>query len=97
MHKFCMTQSSIDIRRKFLQFFQDRGHCLEPSASLIPSNDPSLLFTAAGMIPFKGVFLGQEQAKCPAVTTCQKCVRAGGKHNDWKKWGAQSAIIHFLK
>ena len=87
MHKFCMTQSSIDIRRKFLQFFQDRGHCLEPSASLIPSNDPSLLFTAAGMIPFKGVFLGQEQAKCPAVTTCQKCVRAGGKHNDLEEVG----------
>ncbi|MGF1543020.1 MAG: alanine--tRNA ligase [Parvularculaceae bacterium] len=71
-----------DIRAAFLSFFADRGHAIAPSAPLIPQNDPTLLFVNAGMVPFKNVFTGSERAKAPRATTAQKCVRAGGKHND---------------
>ena len=76
-----MTSVS-DIRKGFLSFFEDRGHTIKPSAPLVPENDPSLLFVNAGMVPFKNVFTGVEKPFAPRATTSQKCVRAGGKHND---------------
>lgn len=79
--------SSHDIRSSFLQFFQEKGHHVYPSASLIPHNDPSLLFTTAGMVPFKDIFTGAQKAAYPCATSAQKCVRAGGKHNDLDQVG----------
>ncbi len=75
------------IRRRFLDYFVSQGHREVPSSSLVPADDPTLLFTNAGMVQFKGVFLGQEQRDYLRATTCQKCVRAGGKHNDLEQVG----------
>ena len=75
------------IRRLFLDFFVAKGHREVPSSSLVPADDPTLLFTNAGMVQFKRTFLGQEQRDYPRATTCQKCVRAGGKHNDLEQVG----------
>jgi alanyl-tRNA synthetase len=74
--------SSNDIRATFLNYFARHGHQVVPSAPLVPRNDPSLLFTSAGMVPFKNVFTGQEKRPYVRATSAQKCVRAGGKHND---------------
>jgi alanyl-tRNA synthetase len=74
--------SSNDIRSVFLDYFARQGHAVVPSASLVPRNDPSLLFTNSGMVPFKNVFTGQEKRPYVRATSAQKCVRAGGKHND---------------
>ncbi len=71
-----------DIRRSFLEFFAAQGHEVVPSSPLIPHNDPTLMFINAGMVPFKNVFTGAEKSKFPTATSSQKCVRAGGKHND---------------
>jgi len=79
--------TSDEIRRSFLQYFAERGHRILPSASLVPKNDPSLLFTNAGMVQFKGVFLTEETRDYIRATTSQKCVRAGGKHNDLENVG----------
>ncbi len=77
-----------EIRSRFLAFFERHGHVIRPSASLVPSDDPTLLFTNAGMVPFKKVFLGLEDPEFGRrVTTSQKCVRAGGKHNDLEQVG----------
>ncbi|HEX5386121.1 MAG TPA: alanine--tRNA ligase [Gemmatimonadales bacterium] len=76
-----------EIRRLFLDFFVARGHREVPSSSLAPKSDPTLLFTNAGMVQFKRVFLGQERRDYVRATTCQKCVRAGGKHNDLEQVG----------
>ncbi|OHV13857.1 alanine--tRNA ligase [Kushneria phosphatilytica] len=73
---------SAEIRKAFLNFFEERGHTLVPSSSLVPENDPTLLFTNAGMVPFKDVFLGRDQRPYVRATSAQRCVRAGGKHND---------------
>jgi alanyl-tRNA synthetase len=78
---------SADIRRRFLDFFVARGHREVPSSSLEPRDDPTLLFTNAGMVQFKRTFLGQEHRDYVRATTCQKCVRAGGKHNDLEQVG----------
>jgi alanyl-tRNA synthetase len=75
------------IRRRFLDYFVSKGHREVPSSSLVPADDPTLLFTNAGMVQFKRVFLGQEQRDYVRATTCQKCVRAGGKHNDLEQVG----------
>jgi alanyl-tRNA synthetase len=75
------------IRRLFLDFFISKGHREVPSSSLVPADDPTLLFTNAGMVQFKRVFLGQEHREYLRATTCQKCVRAGGKHNDLEQVG----------
>jgi alanyl-tRNA synthetase len=75
------------IRRLFLDFFVAKGHREVPSSSLVPADDPTLLFTNAGMVQFKRTFLGQEQRDYSRATTCQKCVRAGGKHNDLEQVG----------
>ena len=79
--------SSNDIRRQFLDYFSRRGHEVVASSPLVPANDPTLLFTNAGMVQFKEVFLGQEQRACPRAVTAQRCVRAGGKHNDLENVG----------
>lgn len=78
---------SQDIRSQFIQFFESKGHKLRPSASLIPSNDPTLLFTNAGMVQFKDAFTGKSNPVDKKVVTIQKCVRAGGKHNDLENVG----------
>jgi alanyl-tRNA synthetase len=82
-----MKHSSNELRQSFLTFFAERGHEIVPSSSLVPANDPTLLFTNAGMVQFKDVFLGQERRKIPRATTAQRCVRAGGKHNDLENVG----------
>jgi alanyl-tRNA synthetase len=76
-----------ETRKMFLRFFEERGHRVVRSSSLVPANDPTLLFTNAGMNQFKDVFLGLEQRDYTRATTCQKCVRAGGKHNDLENVG----------
>ncbi len=74
--------STNDIRRSFLDYFEKNGHARVPSAPLVPHNDPTLMFVNAGMVPFKNVFTGLESRPYSAATSSQKCVRAGGKHND---------------
>ncbi|MAS84316.1 MAG: alanine--tRNA ligase [Erythrobacteraceae bacterium] len=74
--------STNDIRRTFLEFFEGKDHTRVPSAPLVPHNDPSLMFVNAGMVPFKNVFTGLETPPSPRAVSAQKCVRAGGKHND---------------
>jgi alanyl-tRNA synthetase len=76
-----------EVRSTFLRFFEERGHKIVRSSSLVPTNDPTLLFTNAGMNQFKDVFLGLETRDYKRATTCQKCVRAGGKHNDLENVG----------
>ncbi|SMN01034.1 Alanyl-tRNA synthetase [uncultured Candidatus Thioglobus sp.] len=75
------------IRQKFLDFYASKGHTIEPSASLIPHNDKTLLFVNAGMVPFKDVFSGVEKRPYTRAVSCQRCVRAGGKHNDLENVG----------
>ena len=76
-----------EIRNRFLSFFEERKHTVKPSSSLVPADDPTLLFTNAGMVQFKNVFLGQEELGVKRAATSQKCVRAGGKHNDLEEVG----------
>jgi alanyl-tRNA synthetase len=76
-----------EIRQRFLDFFAARGHRVVRSSSLVPANDPTLLFTNAGMNQFKDVFLGVERRDYTRATSSQKCVRAGGKHNDLENVG----------
>ena len=76
-----------EIRSRFLEFFRERGHEIQPSSSLVPVDDPTLLFTNAGMVQFKGAFLGHEDLGFRRAATSQKCVRAGGKHNDLEEVG----------
>src|SRR5438477_7507941 len=71
-----------EIRSKFLDYFAENGHAIVPSSPLVPRNDPTLMFTNAGMVQFKNVFTGLEKRSYQRATTSQKCVRAGGKHND---------------
>lgn len=78
---------SNDLRRRFLQFFEDRGHAVVPSASIVPANDPSLYFTNAGMVQFKDLFTGREQRDYTRATSVQKCLRVSGKHNDLENVG----------
>ena len=76
-----------EIRQKFIQYFKDRGHREAPSSPLVPGNDPTLLFTNSGMVQFKDLFLGEEQRDYRRAVTSQRCVRAGGKHNDLENVG----------
>lgn len=79
--------TSAELRAAFLEFFRQRGHSVQPSSSLVPGNDPTLLFTNAGMVQFKDVFLGREKLEFNRAATSQRCVRAGGKHNDLENVG----------
>src|SRR5512134_3218564 len=78
---------SSEIRQQFLEFFESHGHTVVASSPLVPGNDPTLLFTNAGMVQFKDVFLGQDRRPYVRATTAQRCVRAGGKHNDLENVG----------
>ena len=82
-----MMQSVNDIRRSFLDYFAANGHTVVPSSPLVPRNDPTLMFTNAGMVQFKNVFTGAEKRDYSRAVTAQKCVRAGGKHNDLENVG----------
>ncbi len=80
-------KTSAEIRQAFLDYFADHGHEVVPSSPLVPQNDPTLLFTNAGMVQFKDVFLGREKRNVHRATSSQRCVRAGGKHNDLENVG----------
>jgi alanyl-tRNA synthetase len=80
-------KTTADIRRDFLEFFRSKGHAVVPSSPLVPGNDPTLLFTNAGMVQFKDVFLGAEKRSYTRAVSSQRCVRAGGKHNDLDQVG----------
>ena len=79
--------TSHEIRSRFIQYFERQGHLHLPSSSLIPESDPTLLFTNAGMVQFKGIFVGEQQAPGPRAVTSQKCLRVSGKHNDLEEVG----------
>ena len=81
------TMTSTEIRASFLEFFRKNGHTVVPSSSLVPGNDPTLLFTNAGMVQFKDVFLGKDARGYTRAASAQRCVRAGGKHNDLENVG----------
>jgi alanyl-tRNA synthetase len=91
-----MTSVS-DIRRQFLEFFQSRGHELPGSSALVPQDDPTLLFTNAGMVQFKNYFTGAAKPPYPRAATSQKCVRAGGKHNDLDNVGYTARHLTFFE
>lgn len=80
-------KTSAQLRQAFLDYFKEQGHEIVPSSSLVPGNDPTLLFTNAGMVQFKDVFLGQDKRNYVRATSSQRCVRAGGKHNDLENVG----------
>jgi alanyl-tRNA synthetase len=82
-----VSMKSADIRRSFLDFFVRKGHVEVPSSPLVPGNDPTLLFTNSGMVQFKDVFLGREKRPYTRAASSQRCVRAGGKHNDLENVG----------
>jgi alanyl-tRNA synthetase len=86
-----------DIRKAFLEFFRARGHAVVASSSLVPGNDPTLLFTSAGMVQFKDVFLGMDRRDYVRATSSQRCVRAGGKHNDLENVGYTSRHLTFFE
>ncbi len=81
------AMTSADLRSAFLEFFRKRGHAVVPSSPLVPGNDPTLLFTNAGMVQFKDVFLGKDERSYKRAASSQRCVRAGGKHNDLENVG----------
>ncbi|MDQ3856244.1 MAG: alanine--tRNA ligase [Chloroflexota bacterium] len=89
--------NSNEIRRRFLSFFEQRGHTVVPSSSLIPAKDPTLLFANSGMFQFKDVFTGAEDRPYSRATTAQKCVRAGGKHNDLENVGPSARHLTFFE
>ncbi len=82
-----VKMSADELREKFLKFFEERGHTRVASSSLVPENDPSLMFTNSGMVQFKNVFTGLEKRSYKRAVTAQKCLRAGGKHNDLENVG----------
>jgi alanyl-tRNA synthetase len=90
-------KSLTDIRSSFLEFYRGRGHEIVPSSPLVPRNDPTLMFTNAGMVQFKNVFTGQEKRAYSRATTAQKCVRAGGKHNDLDNVGYTARHLTFFE
>src|SRR6188768_1836926 len=81
------VKTTAQVRSAFLDFFQQRGHEIVKSSSLVPANDPTLLFVNSGMVQFKDVFTGVEQRPYKRATTAQRSVRAGGKHNDLENVG----------
>ncbi|KAJ1953824.1 hypothetical protein GGI12_005931, partial [Dipsacomyces acuminosporus] len=79
--------SASEIRKRYTEYFIRNGHVLQPSTDIVPKDDPTLLFTNAGMVPFKKFFQNPDMAPYKQITTVQKCVRAGGKHNDLDQVG----------
>ncbi|MBL4762430.1 MAG: alanine--tRNA ligase, partial [Gammaproteobacteria bacterium] len=79
--------TSAEVRQQFLDYFASKGHQAVSSSSLVPANDPTLLFTNAGMVQFKDVFVGSEKRPYVRAVSSQRCVRAGGKHNDLENVG----------
>ena len=92
-----MPLAANEIRETFLRFFERRGHRIVSSASLVPEGDPTLLFTNAGMVPFKRVFLGEEARDYKRATTSQKCMRVSGKHNDLENVGRTPRHLTFFE
>ena len=86
-----------EIRAQFLDYFRDHEHAVTPSAPLVPQSDPTLMFVNAGMVPFKNIFTGQETPSSPRATSSQKCVRAGGKHNDLDNVGYTARHLTFFE
>ncbi len=91
------STTSSELRTAFLEFFADEGHEVVPSSVLVPANDPTLLFTNAGMVQFKDVFLGREQRDYARAVSSQRCVRAGGKHNDLENVGYTARHLTFFE
>ncbi len=89
--------TTAEIRQQFLDFFRTHGHTVLPSSSLVPADDPTLLFTNAGMVQFKRVFLGEQDIGARRAATSQKCVRAGGKHNDLEEVGRTARHLTFFE
>src|SRR5579884_859423 len=89
--------SSNDIRANFLSFFARNGHTVVASSPLVPHNDPTLMFTNAGMVQFKNVFTGAEKRPYTRAASSQKCVRAGGKHNDLDNVGYTARHLTFFE
>ena len=89
--------NSLEIRKKFFDFFKKRGHTKVPSSSLIPAQDPTFLFANAGMNQFKDLFLGKEKRSYTRAVTIQKCIRAGGKHNDLENVGFTKRHLTFFE
>mgnify|MGYP001159226787 CR=1 FL=1 len=92
-----MAKTGNEIRESFLKFFESKGHTIVASSSLIPKDDPTLLFTNAGMVQFKNAFLGLENKGYTKAATCQKCARAGGKHNDLENVGVTARHHTFFE
>ena len=92
-----MRSGAAELRRAFLEFFRARGHAVVPSSPLVPANDPTLLFTNAGMVQFKDVFLGKERRDYVRAASSQRCVRAGGKHNDLENVGYTARHLTFFE
>ena len=86
-----------EIRTEFLEYFRGRGHEVVASGPLVPRNDPTLLFTSAGMVPFKNLFVGAETRDYNRAVTSQKCLRAGGKHNDLENVGYTARHLTFFE
>src|SRR6516225_7829798 len=97
-HPDWMNMSGVnEIRSTFLNFFAENGHEIVSSSPLVPRNDPTLMFTNAGMVQFKNVFTGVEKRPYQRATTSQKCVRAGGKHNDLDNVGYTARHLTFFE
>src|SRR5262245_45482491 len=92
-----MTNSLKEVRSTFLEFFRQNRHEVVPSSPLVPRNDPTLMFTNAGMVQFKNVFTGQEKRDYVRAASSQKCVRAGGKHNDLDNVGYTARHLTFFE
>jgi alanyl-tRNA synthetase len=92
-----MSQSSTHIRAAFLDYFRHQGHAVQPSAPIVPQNDPTLMFTNAGMVPFKDVFTGKDTRPYTRATSSQKCIRISGKHNDLENVGATARHHTFFE
>jgi alanyl-tRNA synthetase len=92
-----MASTSAEVRSTFLEFFSRRGHEVVPSSPLVPQNDPTLMFTNAGMVQFKDVFVGKEARRIPRATSSQKCIRISGKHNDLENVGVTARHHTFFE
>src|SRR6266436_4498714 len=92
-----LKQTSAQVRATFLDYFRVRGHDVQNSAPLVPRNDPTLMFTNAGMVPFKDVFTGKETRPTKRVCSAQKCIRISGKHNDLENVGVTARHHTFFE